>query len=61
MDWLNTPTEFEYKLSVKSDIEVTYKLGYEDEEYKKLYRSKCKTGNYGPAFWNWPKIGQVAG
>jgi hypothetical protein len=43
-----TPTdkEFEFKLNVKSDIEVTYKLGYEDSEYKKLYRSKSKTGNY---------------
>jgi hypothetical protein len=43
-----TPTnkEFEFKLNVKSNIEVTYKHGYEDEEYKKLYRSKSKTGNY---------------
>jgi len=46
--WVLTKTdkEFEYKLSVKSDIEVTYKDGFEDEEYKKLYRSKSKTGNY---------------
>lgn len=43
-----TPTdkEFEFSLNVKSNIEVTYKKGFEDEEYKKLFRSKSKTGNY---------------
>lgn len=38
--------ELEYKLITSSDIEITYTKDYEDEEYKKLFRSKSKSGNY---------------
>ena len=41
-----TDRELEYKLIVSSDIEVTYVKAFEDEEYKKLFRSKSKSGNY---------------
>lgn len=41
-----TGKEFEYRLNVISDIEITYTKAYEDEDYKKLFRSKSKTGNY---------------
>ena len=38
--------DLEYKLIASSDIEITYTKGFEDEEYKKLFRSKSKSGNY---------------
>ncbi|MGW8121768.1 carboxypeptidase-like regulatory domain-containing protein [Roseivirga echinicomitans] len=38
--------ELEYKLVASSDIEVTYTKGFEDDDYKKLFRSKSKSGNY---------------
>lgn len=41
-----TTKELEYRLIVSSDIEVTYVKAFEDDEYKKLFRSKSKSGNY---------------
>lgn len=43
-----TPTDdpFFYVFETKSDIEVTYTKAYEDDKYKKLYRSSSKSGNY---------------
>ncbi len=35
-----------YYLSASSDIEITYKKEFEDSDYKKLYRSTSKSGNY---------------
>lgn len=38
--------EFFYKLTTSSDIEVTYVNEYEDDDYKKQFRSNSKSGNY---------------
>ena len=38
--------EYLYHLKTSSDVEVTYKGEYEDSDYKKLYRSTSKSGNY---------------
>lgn len=41
-----TEDPFVYKFTTTSDIEVTYTQAYEDDKYKKLYRSASKSGNY---------------
>lgn len=41
-----TNKEYLYTLKAKQDIEVTYTKAYEDDDYKKLYRSSSKSGNY---------------
>lgn len=41
-----TDKEYLYTLKARQDIEVTYTGEYEDDEYKKLYRSSSKSGNY---------------
>jgi len=42
------PTEdpFVYSFTANFDIEITYTEAYEDDKYKKLYRSSSKSGNY---------------
>lgn len=43
-----TPTDnpFVFDFKTNSDIEVTYTGDYESDGYKKLYRSRSKSGNY---------------
>lgn len=41
-----TEDPFVYTFKTTSDIEVTYTKAYEDDKYKKLYRSSSKSGNY---------------
>lgn len=41
-----TDDPFVYLFNTKSDIEVTYTKAYEDDKYKKLYRSSSRSGNY---------------
>ena len=41
-----TDKDYLYILKAKSDIEVTYKGEYEDNAYKKLYRSTSERGSY---------------
>jgi len=41
-----TDNPFVYNFTTTSDIEVTYTNGYEDDKYKKLYRSASRSGNY---------------
>jgi hypothetical protein len=43
-----SPTEdpFVFSFTTNSDIEITFTLAYEDDKYKKLYRSSSKSGNY---------------
>ena len=42
----STNDPFVYDFVTTSDIEITYINGYEDDKYKKLYRSASKSGNY---------------
>ena len=42
----STPLKDLYTLKANSNIEVTYRGEYEDSDYKKLYRSNSKGGNY---------------
>ncbi|WPZ11318.1 carboxypeptidase-like regulatory domain-containing protein [Roseivirga spongicola] len=41
-----TEKEYLYRLKTVGDIEVTYRGEFEDDDYKKLYRSTSKSGNY---------------
>lgn len=41
-----TDKEYLYTLKAEQNIEVTYTGEYEDDDYKKLYRSLSKSGNY---------------
>lgn len=41
-----TDKEYLYRLKTVGDIEVTYTKEFEDDDYKKLYRSSSKSGNY---------------
>lgn len=41
-----TDRPYIYDFVTTSDIEITYTKGYEDDGYKKLYRSSSKSGNY---------------
>lgn len=41
-----TDQEYLYSLHASSDVEVTYKGEFEDNAYKKLYRSTSRSGNY---------------
>ncbi|WP_420388484.1 carboxypeptidase-like regulatory domain-containing protein [Roseivirga sp.] len=41
-----TDKEYLYRLTTVGDIEVTYTREFEDDDYKKLYRSSSKSGNY---------------
>lgn len=41
-----TDREYLYTLKSIGDIEVTYRGEFEDDDYKKLYRSTSKSGNY---------------
>ncbi|GEM_PF-700295 len=41
-----TDKEYLYTLKARQNIEVTFTNEYEDDDYKKLYRSSSKGGNY---------------
>lgn len=41
-----TDKEYLYNLKTIGDIEVTYTREFEEDDYKKLYRSSSKSGNY---------------
>lgn len=41
-----TDREYLYTLKAIGDIEVTYRGEFEEDDYKKLYRSSSKSGNY---------------
>lgn len=41
-----TNREYLYKLKTLGDVEVTYRGEFEEDDYKKLYRSSSKSGNY---------------
>lgn len=41
-----TDKEYLYTLKANSDVEVTYRGEFEDNDYKKLYRSTSRSGNY---------------
>lgn len=41
-----TDREYLYTLKAIGDVEVTYRGEFEEDDYKKLYRSSSKSGNY---------------
>lgn len=41
-----TEDPFVYQFKTTSDIEVTFTKAYEDDKYKKLYRSSSRSGNF---------------
>ncbi len=43
---IKTDKEYLYTLKAQQNIEVTYTGEYEEDDYKKLYRSSSKSGNY---------------